>query len=81
MLQINGELSDLFFNHRNDNYDRLFPRPEEGYGRKDDSSFQQELETAIFKDAEDFVKCYPDTMRFFGNSTAQELASDFLKRL
>ncbi len=79
MSQINGELSDLFFNHRNDNYDALFNT------KKNLKTFegpsQEDIETAILKDAEDFAKCYPETMRFFGNPEPIELASDFLKRL
>jgi hypothetical protein len=69
-----GELSDLFFNHRNDNYDAVFKELQ----NKNSMASPEEIEAAVLKDAQEFAAAYPQTC---GDVTAEQLRDDFLHRL
>lgn len=66
------QLSDLFFNHEHENYDRLHSSARAA----DVHPSPEEVETAIKADADDFAEQFPE----FGKS-GEWYAADFLKRL
>lgn len=76
MSRILLELSDLFFNYSNKNFNDECVRDHDTAEKAKNA-----LYSAILKDAEEFIEKYPQTISFFGNPTSQELAEDFMSRL
>ena len=75
---VHGELSDLFFNHINDNYNDLFPHVQ---SENKSELLPSDVQEAVYKDAKSFIELYPQTIQFFGSPTIDALAQDFLRRL
>jgi len=65
-------LSDLFFNHRNDNYDALFGNP-------DCAPSEDEIRAALLLDAKDF--CEQLNCAFGVIQEPTELVEDFMGRV
>ena len=81
---IHPELSDLFFNARNEKLNSLF---EDDLVVLGDETTQDEnerlIDAAILEDAKEFVDCYPEICKHFAGEglTPEDLAADFLRRL
>lgn len=73
---IDARISDLFFNHEHEHYERACRENE-----ADDTpiAVRSLLDAAINLDAQDFVEAYAPVL--VDCPTWQELAADFLKRL
>lgn len=67
-------LSDLFFNHEHPNYSALYEDKDKGFSDDD-------LRTAVLKDAEGFTDCLPTSDIPDRPAFHAALADDFLRRL
>ena len=75
---IQGQLSDLFFNHQHERYDDAMREGGE------DGPTDAEVREAILNDARDFVGFYPQAAAAANGGidpTAEDLADDFMRRL
>ena len=78
-MAVPSDLSDLFFNYHNPNYEGMHQESDSKVLAKEaDRPSKDEAKKAILKDARDFVEHYS---RFTGGVTAKQLAEDFMNRL
>ena len=73
--RINGELSDLFFNHQHAH------RAAYSAATSPDDFDGEEADKALLEDAKEFVECYRNVIELFGNPTAEDLQQDFNLRV